>query len=90
VTDGAYRVVRHPVYLGEFVTMSGALLPVLAPLTALIFVGFCLLQGWRALLEEDVLSSTFPEYTAYRERTPALVPWPRPALASPNPSFTSG
>jgi protein-S-isoprenylcysteine O-methyltransferase Ste14 len=77
VTSGAYRLVRHPVYLGEFVALLGALLPVLAPLTVLIFVAFCMLQGLRAVLEESVLSATFPEYALYRQRTPALLPWPR-------------
>jgi protein-S-isoprenylcysteine O-methyltransferase Ste14 len=78
VTDGAYRIVRHPVYLGEFVALFGALLPVLAPLTALIFAAFCTLQACRAVLEESVLSETFTGYAAYRQRTPALLPWPRP------------
>ena len=78
VTDGAYRFVRHPVYLGEFVALFGALLPVLAPFTALIFVAFCSLQAVRASLEERVLTDTFADYAAYRLRTPALVPWPRP------------
>lgn len=77
VTTGAYQWVRHPAYLGEFVTFLGALLPVLAPLTALIFGLFCVLQARRAVLEEEVLSAAFPEYAAYRQRTPALVPSPR-------------
>jgi protein-S-isoprenylcysteine O-methyltransferase Ste14 len=79
VTTGAYRLVRHPLYLGEFVAFFGALLPVLAPLTVLIFVLFCALQATRARLEEQVLAATFPEYAAYRRRTPALLPWPRPS-----------
>jgi protein-S-isoprenylcysteine O-methyltransferase Ste14 len=78
VTGGAYRIVRHPVYLGEFVAMCGALLPVLAPWTVLIFATFCGLQACRAALEESVLSQTFADYAAYRLRTPALLPWPRP------------
>ncbi len=78
VTDGAYRIVRHPVYLGEFIALLGALLPVLAPLTTVIFASFCVLQVWRAALEESVLSQTFADYGAYRARTPALLPWPRP------------
>jgi protein-S-isoprenylcysteine O-methyltransferase Ste14 len=78
VTDGAYKLVRHPVYLGEFVALLGALLPVLAPFTALIFVAFCILQAARASLEERVLTDTFADFAAYRLRTPALVPWPRP------------
>jgi uncharacterized protein len=78
VTDGAYRIVRHPVYLGEFVALFGALLPVLAPFTVLVFATFCVLQACRATLEESVLSETFADYAAYRRRTPALLPWPRP------------
>jgi protein-S-isoprenylcysteine O-methyltransferase Ste14 len=77
VTTGAYRLVRHPVYLGEFVVFLGALLPVLAPFTAFIFGVFCLLQARRAALEEAVLSATFADYPAYRRRTPALLPWAR-------------
>jgi protein-S-isoprenylcysteine O-methyltransferase Ste14 len=79
VTTGAYRLVRHPLYLGEFAAFFGALLPVLAPLTAVIFVLFCALQATRARLEEQVLVAAFAEYAAYRRRTPALLPWPRPS-----------
>jgi len=78
VTSGAYRFVRHPLYLGELVAALGALLPVLAPLTTLIFGLFCLCQVTRAILEERILAAGFPEYIAYRRRTPALLPWPRP------------
>ncbi len=77
VTSGAYRWVRHPVYVGEFVIFFGALLPVLAPLTVVIFCLFCLLQARRAQLEEAVLSATFPEYAVYSQQTPALLPWAR-------------
>ena len=77
VTTGAYRLVRHPLYLGELVAGLGALLPVLAPSTALVYGGFCLCQAARAVLEERALAATFPEYTDYRRKTPALLPWPR-------------
>jgi protein-S-isoprenylcysteine O-methyltransferase Ste14 len=77
-TAGAYRVVRHPLYLGELVAAVGVLLPVLSVGTATVFGAFCLCQGMRAVLEERVLVGRFPEYAAYRRRTPALVPWPRP------------
>ena len=78
VTSGAYRLVRHPLYLGELVAALGALLPVLAPPATLIFSLFCLCQAARAVLEERALTAAFPEYAEYRRRTPALVPWPRP------------
>ena len=77
VTSGAYRLVRHPLYLGELLAGLGALLPVLAPPTALVYGAFCLCQAARAVLEERALAATFPEYVDYRHRTPALLPWPR-------------
>src|SRR5687767_11129309 len=77
VVTGAYRLVRHPMYLGEFVASLGAILPVLGPFTLLIFVLFCVLQSGRAAMEERTLQAAFPEYEAYRLRTPAVLPWPR-------------
>jgi protein-S-isoprenylcysteine O-methyltransferase Ste14 len=76
VTGGPYRVVRNPAYLSEFVTVIGMTLPLLSPLTVLIFAIFTTLQLRRIALEERVLSATFPEYEEYRSCTPALVPWP--------------
>jgi protein-S-isoprenylcysteine O-methyltransferase Ste14 len=80
VTSGAYRLVRHPIYLGELVAATGALLPVLTPSTALIFVVFCLSQIARTMLEERALSAAFSQYEEYRRRTPVLVPWPHPSI----------
>ena len=79
VTTGAYRLVRHPLYLGEFVAMFGAMLPLLAPLTVSVFALFSVLQATRMVLEERVLAASFPEYAAYRLRTPMILPWPRPS-----------
>jgi protein-S-isoprenylcysteine O-methyltransferase Ste14 len=81
VTTGAYRLVRHPLYLGELVAGLGLLLPVLAPPTVLVYAAFCACQAARAALEERALEATFPEYADYRRRTPALLPWPRPRPA---------
>ena len=77
VTTGAYRLVRHPLYLGEVVAALGALLPALSPMTAVVYGAFCLCQAVRAGQEERALVATFPGYAEYRRRTPALLPWPR-------------
>jgi protein-S-isoprenylcysteine O-methyltransferase Ste14 len=77
VTHGAYALVRHPLYLGEFVATTGLLLPVLSPITASIFAAFAVFQVLRMRMEERILGAAFPEYAAYRRRTPALIPWPR-------------
>jgi len=79
VTSGAYKHVRHPVYLGELIAALGVLLPVLTPLTAAAFVLFVALQGWRVRLEERVLSDAFEDYSEFQQRVPMLFPWPRPA-----------
>lgn len=74
VTTGAFRVIRHPLYLGEMIAALGILLPVLAPTTVLIYAAFCACQIRRALLEERALAVVFPEYEEYRRQTPAWLP----------------
>lgn len=74
VTDGPYRFVRHPVYLGELGACAG--LVVAAPSlwnlgVAAVFVGA---QAIRMRLEELALAAEFPEYAAYAAQTPRIVP----------------
>ena len=79
VTHGAYGLVRHPVYLGEFIAAIGVLLPVVAPLSLVAFALFIGLQMYRIKLEEQVLALSFAaEYAEYQQRVPMIVPWPRP------------
>src|SRR4051812_10732690 len=65
VTRGPYRLVRHPVYLGEFISGLGLLLPVLSVWTVAVYLVFVVLQVWRIFNEEHVLSAAFPEYEQY-------------------------
>jgi len=74
VTRGPYRVVRHPVYLGELAACAGLVLA--APtawnlLVAAVFVGA---QAVRMRLEENELGVQFPEYARYAAETPRLFP----------------
>lgn len=74
VTHGPYRVVRHPLYLGEFGTCTGLVLA--SPTGRNLFVAlvFALAQSARMVMEERELAHQFPEYAAYARRTPRLIP----------------
>lgn len=75
VTHGAYRFVRHPMYLFEFIAFLGILLPSLTGLNAALYAVFVGCQLARMRYEEATLSAVFPlEYAAYARRTPRLLP----------------
>jgi protein-S-isoprenylcysteine O-methyltransferase Ste14 len=74
VTRGPYRIVRHPIYLGETVAGLGLLLPVLSTWSVLAFCAYVALQIWRTHYEEAALRATFPEYKDYSAHTWRLLP----------------
>lgn len=79
VVRGPYRLVRHPVYLGELTSALGILVAKPHPVVVAIVVLFATLQYCRTVFEERALASAFPtEYPAYRARVPRLVPGWRP------------
>ena len=75
VTGGPYSLSRHPVYLGEILTMIGVNLATAGwagALAVLYFIGCELL---RMRWEEGVLSSAFPDdYPPYARRVPRYFP----------------
>ncbi|HZR73553.1 isoprenylcysteine carboxylmethyltransferase family protein [Bradyrhizobium sp.] len=74
VTRGPYAIVRHPLYLGEMVAVTGIALQYFSP-WALLLVGVSwVFQFLRMTYEERVLSQSFPEYKDYMMRTARLVP----------------
>jgi protein-S-isoprenylcysteine O-methyltransferase Ste14 len=75
VMRGPYRLVRHPVYLGEILSAAGLLLAKPHPLIVLTFLAFVALQFWRTMYEERALTAAFPgEYPAFAARVPRLIP----------------
>jgi protein-S-isoprenylcysteine O-methyltransferase Ste14 len=84
VTRGPYRIVRHPLYLGEVGAVAGILVASPSPRNMLAISALVLAQTGRARLEERTLAAAFPAYAEYAARTPMLVPRPRlPAVRSP-------
>jgi protein-S-isoprenylcysteine O-methyltransferase Ste14 len=74
VTAGAYRVVRHPLYLAEEIAAIGVVMQFFSPWTAIILavqIGF---QFRRIRNEEVLLAAIFPEYLAYRKKTARILP----------------
>jgi protein-S-isoprenylcysteine O-methyltransferase Ste14 len=75
VQRGPYRLVRHPVYLGEVTSAVGLLIARPHPLVIALFGVFVALQYWRTVYEERALAAAYPsEYPAYTRRVPRLVP----------------
>jgi protein-S-isoprenylcysteine O-methyltransferase Ste14 len=74
VTGGAYRFVRHPLYLAEEIAVLGAFLQFASLPTALLLAGQIAFQLRRMRNEERVLAEQFPEYAIYRSKTARLIP----------------
>lgn len=74
VTDGPYGVIRHPLYLGEAVSLVGLSLQYLSPAALCVMVVQFGFQLQRMKHEEAVLGGSFPEYDSYRARTSRLLP----------------
>jgi protein-S-isoprenylcysteine O-methyltransferase Ste14 len=74
VTRGPYRLVRHPLYLGEFGAVAGLVLASPAARNLAAAVIFAGAQAVRMRLEERALAAEFVEYADYAARTPRLVP----------------
>jgi protein-S-isoprenylcysteine O-methyltransferase Ste14 len=74
VTEGPYRIVRHPLYICEGIAVVGVMLQVISPPAVLIVLVVAMVQYRRMVNEEKILNSAFPEYRAYAERTPLVIP----------------
>jgi protein-S-isoprenylcysteine O-methyltransferase Ste14 len=74
ITAGPYAVIRHPIYSG----VSLALLGMAMVGGVAWFLFFLLIAGTfihSARQEELRMGRTFPDYSAYRQRSKMLVPW---------------
>lgn len=86
-TQGMYAMVRHPLYLGNYVIWAGiSLLPQEFWFFLLVTLIFWLYYERIMFAEEDFLQQKFGEsFSAWAEKTPAFFPrihlWTRPDLS---------
>ena len=74
VTEGPYKIIRHPLYGAEVVTILGVCIGHWSPAAAALGLVWLALQIRRAQNEERVLRESFPEYGDYARRVPMLLP----------------
>jgi len=85
--SGPYASVRNPLYIGTLLVAAGLVAASRSVGLGLLFAAvFGLIYLPVIQLEEQHLRSLFPEYEAYAERVPALLPQPRVSSAG---SFSS-
>jgi protein-S-isoprenylcysteine O-methyltransferase Ste14 len=79
VEDGAYRVVRHPIYASMFALLLGTgLLLTRLPFLAAAIVFFVIGTEIRVRIEDGLLESRFGDaFRAYKARVSAYVPFVR-------------
>ncbi len=76
VTRGAYRVIRHPIYVGFLVLLCMTLLTVGRPMSAWVFLlAYAVGMGIRVRREDRLLAGVYGRrFEAYRRKVPGLVP----------------
>ena len=74
VVSGPYALVRHPLYAAEILAGLGLVLMQPSPWAWIALAGHVGCALGRIHYEEQVLGAAFPEYGAYRQRVPQLIP----------------
>ena len=76
ITIGLYHYVRHPIYTGVLLMILATALSVGTLSAGIGFVVIVLGLWFKLRAEEELLTKHFPkEYSAYKDRTKALIPY---------------
>jgi protein-S-isoprenylcysteine O-methyltransferase Ste14 len=76
-TDGMYKIIRHPAYLGLFLIFTGLAISLNSIISLLVIIipVFLVIQ-YRIYVEEAVLIEEFGDvYRQYSARTKRIIPW---------------
>jgi protein-S-isoprenylcysteine O-methyltransferase Ste14 len=75
IETGAFRYVRHPLYLASILVYLGLTASTASLFSAIVFVGICIFHNYIANYEEQLLEARFgEEYRRYKQRTGKWVP----------------
>ena len=74
VVQGPYRLVRHPIYLGEIILYFGVALAGVSVPKVIVVLLLVVCQVYRSIQEEKLLTDTFPEYLDYASKTARFLP----------------
>jgi protein-S-isoprenylcysteine O-methyltransferase Ste14 len=75
VTAGAYRVVRHPMYLGQLLIAFGAPATLGCRFAFALSFAAAIVLVIRMRMEEDALARTYADFDGYRARSKRLLPF---------------
>jgi protein-S-isoprenylcysteine O-methyltransferase Ste14 len=75
ITNGPYRWIRHPIYLGEILTALAVTIWRFSILNLALFTLFVIIQLLRARWEEAKLSRVFAAYSIYAARVIWIWPY---------------
>jgi protein-S-isoprenylcysteine O-methyltransferase Ste14 len=75
VASGAFRYVRHPLYLASILTYLGLTVSTVSLFSLVLFVGIFVFHNYIASYEEKLLDARFgEEYRKYKRRTGKWMP----------------
>lgn len=75
ISSGAFRYVRHPLYLASILTYFGLAVSTCSLLALVLFVAICFFHNYLASYEEKIMVSKFgEEYAKYMKRTGRWLP----------------
>jgi protein-S-isoprenylcysteine O-methyltransferase Ste14 len=75
IESGPYALARHPIYTGLLLMALATAINYGEALGFALFATACAAGWWKARLEEQIMSSHFPQYADYKTRVRAIIPF---------------